>query len=106
MKHMYCEKCRHLFESERCPNCRKSRVRPVKSEDPCFLTEKGAPWSGMLADVLHQNNIPFLSDGRLGAGLAVYSGTIRESIRFYVRWDDMERAIAIVEELFGENPQG
>ena len=40
MKHMYCEKCRHLFEGERCPNCRKSRVRPVKLEDPCFLTEK------------------------------------------------------------------
>ena len=66
--------------------------------------EKDAPWSGMLADVLRQQDIPFLSDGRLGAGLAVYSGTIRESIRFYVRWDDMERAIAIVEELFGENP--
>ena len=41
MKHMYCEKCRHLFEGEHCPNCRKSRVRPVKPEDPCFLTEKG-----------------------------------------------------------------
>ena len=55
----------------------------------------------MLEDVLHQNDIPFLTDGRLGAGLATYSGSIRESSRFYVRWDDMERASSIVDELFG-----
>ena len=57
----------------------------------------------MLEDVLHQNGIPFLTDGRLGAGLATYSGPIRESSRFYVRWDDMARASAIVDELFGED---
>ena len=103
MKHMYCEKCRHLFEGERCPNCRKSRVRPVKLEDPCFLTEKGTPWSGMLADVLRQNDIPYMTDGRMGAGLATYAGPRLESSRFYVRRDDLERADAIVDELFGED---
>lgn len=100
---MYCEKCRHLFEGENCPNCRKGRVRPVKPDDPCFLTEKGSPWSGMLADVLGQNGIPFLTDGRMGAGLAVRVGTMLESTRFYVRWDDFERASLIVDELFGED---
>ena len=100
---MYCEKCKHVFEGERCPNCRKSRVRPVRPEDPCFLVEKGEPWNGMLEDVLRQNGIPFLTDGRLGAGLAAYSGPIRESSRFYVRWDDMARASSIVDELFGED---
>ena len=99
---MYCEKCKHVFEGEHCPNCRKSRVRPVRPDDPCFLVEKGTPWNGMLEDVLHQNDIPFLTDGRLGAGLATYSGSIRESSRFYVRWDDIERASSIVDELFGE----
>ena len=64
---MYCEKCKHLFEGDHCPNCRKSHVRPVQPEDPCFLVEKGAPWNGMLTDVLRQNDIPFLTDGRMGA---------------------------------------
>lgn len=99
---MYCERCKHLFEAERCPNCRRSRVRPVRDDDPCFLTEKGAPLSGMLADVLKQNNIPFLTDGRMGAGLAIRVGSMLESMRFYVRWDDLERAVEIVDELFGE----
>ena len=54
---MYCEKCKHLFDGDRCPNCRKSHVRPVQPEDPCFLVEKGAPWNEMLADVLRQNGI-------------------------------------------------
>lgn len=35
---MYCEKCKHLFEGEHCPSCRKGRVRDVKPEDPCYLT--------------------------------------------------------------------
>lgn len=100
---MYCEKCRHVFEGERCPNCKKGRERPVRPEDPCFLTEKAAPWNGMLADVLQQNGIPFLTDGRMGAGLAVQVGGMLESSRFYVRWDDFDRANAIVDELFGED---
>ena len=61
---MYCEKCKHLFEGDHCPNCRKSHVRPVQPVDPCFLVEKGAPWNGMLADVLRQNDIPFLPSYR------------------------------------------
>ena len=99
---MYCEKCKHLFEGDHCPNCRKSYVRPVQPEDPCFLVEKGAPWNGMLTDVLRQNDIPFLTDGRMGAGLATYAGPRLESSRFFVRFDDLDRANVIVDELFGE----
>ena len=57
----------------------------------------------MLSDVLRQNDIPYLLDGRMGAGLAVQVGSMLESARFYVRWDDYERAESIVEELFGED---
>ena len=99
---MYCEKCKHLFDGDSCPNCRRSRARPVKPEDPCYLAEKGEPWSSMLADVLRQSKIPFQTDGRMGAGLAVRAGTMLESKRFFVRWDDFERANMIVDELFGE----
>ena len=99
---MYCEKCKHLFEGERCPNCRKSHVRPVRPDDPCYLTEKSSPWNGMLEDVLRQNDIPYLTDGVLGAGLSTYVGPILEVTRFYVLFSDLERATTIVEELFGE----
>ena len=100
---MYCEKCKHLFEGEHCPNCRKGRARDVKPEDPCYLTEKKSPWDGMLSDVFRQNGIPFLTDGRMGAGLSTYVGTVLEVTRFYVRWDDYDRAKDIVDELFGEH---
>lgn len=98
---MYCEKCKRVFEGERCPTCRKGRVRQVRPDDPCFLTEKSSPFSGMLEDVLRQNGIPFLTGGRLGAGLSTYVGSILEATRFYVRLSDLERASGIVEELFG-----
>ena len=102
---MYCEKCKHVFEGERCPNCRKGRVRQVMLDDPCFLTEKSSPLSGMLEDVLRQNDIPFLTGGRLGAGLSTYVGPILEVTRFYVRWSDLEQARALVEELFGADSE-
>ena len=75
---MYCEKCKHLFEGDRCPNCRKSHVRPVQPEDPCFLVEKGAPWNGMLEDVLRQNDIPFLTDNWKRSTFSVRCLSIRE----------------------------
>lgn len=99
---MYCEKCKHIFEGERCPNCRRGRVRQVKPDDPCYLTEKRSPLSGMLGDVLRQEKIPYMTSGRLGAGLSTYVGFVLEIIRFYVRWADMERAQEIVNGLFGE----
>ena len=92
-----------IFDGEHCPNCHKGRVRQVKSEDPCYLTEKGSPWDGMLEDVLRQNDIPFMTGGCLGAGLSTYVGSIPEVARFYVGWSDLEKAGEIVEALFGED---
>ncbi len=80
-------------------------MRQVQPDDPCFLTEKDSPWDGMLEDVLRQNDIPFLTEGRLGAGLSTYVGPILEVTRFYVRWSDLERAKALVEELFGADSE-
>lgn len=79
---MYCEKCKHIFEGERCPNCRRGRVRQVKPDDPCYLTEKRSPLSGMLGDVLRQEKIPYMTSGRLGAGLSTYVGFVLEITRF------------------------
>ncbi len=101
---MYCQKCRLLFDGATCPSCGKAKhAREPRPEDPCFLIERGQPWSGMLADVLKQHGIPSLTSGRVGAGLATRVGTMLESSRFYVRCDDFERANALVDELFGED---
>jgi hypothetical protein len=39
----------------------------------------------------------------MGAGLATYAGPRLESSRFFVRFDDLDRANTIVDELFGED---
>ena len=101
---MYCQKCRLLFEGHSCPSCGKDRhARSPEASDPCFLIERGEPWSSMLADVLKQHGIPAIVSGRMGAGLATRVGSLLESSRFYVRYDDYERANAIVDELFGDD---
>ncbi len=97
---MYCPKCRIAFEGERCPKCRKERTTPPQPDDLCFLTETGHVWNGMLKDVLGQNGIPALCESTLGAGLAMQAGTIFEKFRFYVRYEDLPKASALVDGLF------
>ena len=98
---MYCQRCRRLFEGALCPDCGKDRwARAPRDEDPCFLTEKGAPWDGMLADVLNQNGIAHLAQSRVGAALGMRA-PILQSTRFFVRFDDLERAGELLDGLFG-----
>ncbi len=99
---MFCERCGALFEGSVCPVCKNKKVREPEEEDLCFLVEKEQIWGDMLSDVLKQNGIPFLSKGRLGAGLTTRMGSFAESLRFFVKYRDIERARSIVEELFGE----
>ena len=101
MTALYCERCRRLFDGAVCPDCRRDRhARPPRAEDPCFLMERGAPWDGMLADVLEQNGIPHLERSRMGAAL-VMQAPLMQSTRFYVRHDDLAQALALAEDLFG-----
>ena len=98
---LYCARCQRLIEGTVCPECHKDRhVRAPRAEDPCFLMERGAPWDGMLADVLRQSGIPFLDRSRLGAALGMRAPLL-QSTRFFVRFDDLERARATAESLFG-----
>ena len=66
----------------------------------CFLTEKDLLWGGMLADVLKQNKIPFLTQNRLGAGMALKVGPAMERVRFYVPCSHTEQAKRLVDALF------
>ncbi len=78
-----------------------------KQEGMCLLTEKDVVWAGMLADVLKQHNIPFVKESSLGAGMAIRSGSLLETIRFYVPASCLAAARDIVDELFaGDQAEG
>lgn len=78
---------------------------PAGKEEPlCFLTEKSPIWAGMLADVLTQHEIPFVKESTLGAGLAIRTGSLAESFRFFVPASRLSSAQELVEELFSGEP--
>ena len=96
----YCKSCKLPFEGERCPVCGRKSKWEIKPDDVCFLVEKEQIWSGMLADVLKQENIPYVTKNVLGAGLAIKVGYMNERVRFYVMYQHLEKAREITEELF------
>ena len=79
-------------------------LRPLQHSDALvigsFLTEKEQLWSGMLADVLNQQKIPFVQKNVFGAGMAMKIGLMNERIRFYVFYGHLAEAKMIVDELF------
>lgn len=96
---MYCEKCCRIFEDDRCPHCKRSKVRPPEQNDPCFLTEENYVTSTILEDLLKQNNIPFLKKDVMGAGMAIKVGPMLERSRFYVPFSELGNARAVAAEL-------
>lgn len=71
----------------------------------CFLTEQAPVWAGMLADVLAQNHIPFLKESSMGAGLAIKTGSMMETIRFFVPQSNLETAKELTDGLFAGNTE-
>ena len=100
---MYCPDCNHLTEEARCPVCRNRELREPEAGDPCFLAELEFIQSGIIEDMLKQNGIPYLKKDVMGAGLAIKVGPMLERSRFYVSFEQLERAMSIVEELFAES---
>lgn len=72
----------------------------VSPEEVCFLTEQSPIWAGMLADVLRQHGVPYFKESSLGAGLAIKTGSLSESIRFFVPASQFPAAKELVQELF------
>ncbi len=96
----YCDRCYLPFDGDKCPVCGRKSTRTIDPDDICFLTEKAPVWSDMLADVLHQEKIPFTQKNVMGAGLALSAGPMFESIRFYVLYKHLAQAKEIVDTLF------
>ena len=100
VKGMYCENCNRLIEADRCPVCKSRKIREPEAKDPCYLTERDFVSSGILEDMLKQNNIPYLKKGVMGAGMAIKVGPMLERSRFYVPFEQLGNAMAIMEDLF------
>lgn len=77
----------------------------VQPEKMCYLTEQSPIWAGMLADVLRQHGIPFVQESSLGAGLAIKTGGLTESIRYFVPTAYLAAAQSLVEELFAKEAE-
>ncbi len=99
-KAMYCEKCKRIFEEEKCPVCWHSQVREPEPGDLCFLTEQDYVSSGILEDILKQEGVPFLKKEVLGAGLSFRVGPMLDRSRFYVPFEHMQKALPLLEDLF------
>lgn len=101
---MYCERCQQIVEEVSCPTCNSSRhLREPKEKDPCFLTEQDFIHTGILEDVLGQNNIPYLRKNVLGAGMAIKVGPMHERGRFFVPCELLPKAQELVQDLFSED---
>lgn len=97
---MYCSKCRKVIGLRVCRDCGSFWVREVQPDDECYLIEKEQIWGEMLLDVLKQEGIPCIVRRTLGAGLATSIGGMLECYRFYVPFAELDRALAIADELF------
>lgn len=97
---MYCERCQQIVEETSCPNCGGTRLREPKEKDPCFLTEQDFIHTGILEDILGQNNIPYLRKNVLGAGMAIKVGPMLERGRFFVPYELLPKARELLEDLF------
>lgn len=102
---MYCEKCKRIIDANRCPFCKSRKTREPESDDICFLTEQDYVSSGILEDVLQQKGIRFLKKDVMGAGMAIKVGPMLDRSRFYVSFERLEGAMAIVQELFSESEE-
>ena len=98
---LYCSGCQLSFTGEeKCPSCGNKRIREVRPEDICFLTEAEPIPASTLQDVLKQHQIPALTSSTVGAGMAMKAGNMFERIKFFVRYEHLKKAKELAAELF------
>ena len=101
----YCPNCHLLVRDIRCPKCGQKWLEQAKPEDYCLVTEKDTVWAGVLEDTFRRNEIPFLKQSAMGAGLTAKAGSLLDTIRFYVRYSHYHQAVALCELLFSQQAE-
>lgn len=96
----YCPSCHILVWNNRCPKCDRRSLASPEPDDYCLLTQRDSLWAGVLEDCLRQNQIPYLTQSAMGAGMTAKMGILQETIRFYVRYAHFAQAKRLEEEFF------
>ena len=94
----YCENCFAAFDSPRCPLCGGKKVREIEEEDYCFLTERSAAESEVLADVLRGNEIPCVTEPS-GNGVRTAMALPLENRKLFVPWRCFSAAKSYLREI-------
>ena len=87
----YCEKCRTIVDDS-CPVHKQTHLREPEPNDPVLIAELSGITAAMLEGVLLDEKLPFLKEGRLGAGMSVWIGSMMEIYSFYVPYALREQA--------------
>lgn len=95
----YCENCRLLLDSDCCPFCKSDKLREVKDEDYCFLTEKASVYSGVLKEALEKEKIPYETHSAISSCKSLKHGPGVETYRFFVPYSFLNRAKEIEENI-------
>ena len=93
----YCGNCHVAADSPRCPLCGGRKLREIKDEDYCLLTEMRAADGEMLADILRGNGIECVAMPS-GNGARPNFSLWLDKRRLYVPWRSLEQAKAYLRE--------
>lgn len=102
---LYCEKCRMMAENGRCNNCKgKGPLREPLNNDPVLLARTDQVSAAMLEGILQDERIPFLKEGRMGAGMTTWAGGMLEEYSFYVPYGVLAQAAELAQVVFDGAP--
>lgn len=98
----YCEKCHMLNEENHCINCCKKKLREVRDDDYCFLTEKEMMWCEMLKEILDNYDISYICESTNGAAMGLNMGVAIERYQVFTPYANYEQASQIIKHMFDE----
>ena len=99
METYYCPKCKRVIDTEKCLACGSWQTRVPQEDDLCLLTERDYVQSTILADILTQKGIPFMTQSRAIKGCGLTMGPRA----FYVSYDRLAEAQEAEDGLFTED---
>lgn len=91
---LYCETCKELRDTP-CPQ-RRHRSRAPEHNDPVLLMRGDQIQAGMMEEIIRQAGIPLLKEGRLGAGMTTWAGTMLEEYSLYVPYAAYDKAKELI----------
>lgn len=94
----FCENCHCVTEQEYCPLCGAKKLRQVREDDFCFLTENSASYGEDLISIFKESGIP-CSAVPYGSGLESRFALPLSNYRIFVPFNCLEKAENIILEI-------